>query len=293
MGNKVGVHIYSFLFPLSDIIDMANSTLKVSNAIKKLTVTKTRKLFFQLGVPLEKLDDIAEKYDDGDNQKDHFVQEWLDMFPDASWEKLVAGLREINMNSLAAEIESTHISTHTATSSSLTRTQAQLETTTTAGSVSATPAPVGPLPLETCPLSLSLGTASYEQKVAKVRIEHLEVEFSDIISDARRYLCERERGEQFFLSRFRDHLLNLPCRRKQIHFKLFVRNEEEILQSDTIKKLFIILGRHCNYTNYGLIFHIVKKFCNGMSKKMISYLDSLSFFEKTTTVKCISLCHFH
>ena len=86
------------------------STLDVSNAIERLNVEETRELFFQLKVPLRALDDIASQYHDTENRKQHFVQKWLDMNEDASWAKLVAGLRRINMNSLATEIESVHLS---------------------------------------------------------------------------------------------------------------------------------------------------------------------------------------
>ena len=86
------------------------STLDVSNAIKRLNVEETRELFFQLKVPLKALDDIASQYHDAENRKRHFVQKWLDMTKHASWAKLVAGLRRINMNSLTTEIESVHLS---------------------------------------------------------------------------------------------------------------------------------------------------------------------------------------
>ena len=81
------------------------STLEVTNAVSQLTVEETRQLVFQMGVQLKTLDDIAAQYD-GENRKQHYVQSWLDTDPDASWDKLVAGLRKINKNVLATEIES-------------------------------------------------------------------------------------------------------------------------------------------------------------------------------------------
>ena len=85
------------------------STLDVSNATSRLTVEETRQLVFHMGVPLRVLDDIADEYK-GENRKQHFVQKWLDMIPDATWDKLVAGLRKISLNTLATEIESKHLS---------------------------------------------------------------------------------------------------------------------------------------------------------------------------------------
>ena len=85
------------------------STLEMTNAIRRLTMEETRDLVFQMRVPLNILDDITAQYG-GENRKQHFVQAWLDMDRDASWEKLVTGLRKINKNALAAEIESEHLS---------------------------------------------------------------------------------------------------------------------------------------------------------------------------------------
>ena len=275
------------------------STLEVSNALKRLTVEKTRELFFTLEVPLETLDDIAQQFD-GENRKQHFVQKWLDMFPDASWEKLVAGLRKIDMNSLAIEIESVHLRRATVTSSdsvSLTSTSAtsvlpeantpaQLKTTATAGPVCTTPASANPLtPHDNSSSSLVI-TASFEKRVelATTKIEHLEEEFSNIKSEARKSLSSKESRDHSFVSTFQDHLLDLPCTKKQVHIRFFESNIDKILQSDTIQKLFIILGRHCNYTNYEIILHIVKRFCKELTQRMLSYRDSLIVFEKATTV---------
>ena len=83
------------------------STVDISDALDPLTVEETRNLFFNLRVPLKCLEDIADQYV-GENRKQHYIQKWLDMNPDASWDKLVAGLRKINKISLAARIESRH-----------------------------------------------------------------------------------------------------------------------------------------------------------------------------------------
>ena len=83
------------------------STVDISDALDPLTVEETRSLFFKLRVPLKCLDDIADQYV-GENRKQHYIQKWLDMNPDASWDKLVSGLRKINKTSLAARFESRH-----------------------------------------------------------------------------------------------------------------------------------------------------------------------------------------
>ena len=287
--------------PTEDMAASSNlSTLDVSNAIERLNVEETSELFFQLKVPLKALDDIASQYHDAENRKRHFVQKWLDMNEDASWAKLVAGLRRINMNSLATEIESAHLSRVPSSgsvslvpSSALSpppeaRPPAHLET----ASVSATPAgPLTPSPYPS-PSSSSLITASFTQRVevATASIERLEKEFSDIKFDAKVSLSEIETRDKAFAHRFREHLLDLPVTKKQVHVHFFVKNEKEILAADTIEKVFSILRRHCNYRNYEIILHIVKRFCKEeLKQRMLSYHDSLTAFEQTTTVD-VYLC---
>ena len=126
--------------------------------------------------------------------------------------------------------------------------------------------------------------------MASSSIEHLEKEFSDIKFDAKVSLSERETRDETFAHRFREHLLDLPVTKKQVHVHFFAKNEKEILAADTIEKLFSILRRHCNYRNYEIILHIVKRFCNEeLKQRMLSYHKSLTAFEKTTTVD-VYLC---
>ena len=267
-------------------------TQKMSNAIRRLTMEETRDLVFQMGVPLNILDDITDRYD-GENRKQHFVQAWLDMDRDTSWGKLVAGLRKINKNVLATEIESEHLSSAAVASSG----SPSLPSTSSA-SVSAppeidtphhleiaTPAPVGsltPPPPPTVPSPYQ----PFKQRVmaAEGCIENLQGEFSDLKSDAKESLSERESQDTKFVRKFRDYLLDLPVTKKQVHIRFFSRNEDDLLQAKTIQKIFIILGRYCNYSNYEIIFHVVKRFCPELKGRMLKYRESLTSFEKATTV---------
>ena len=235
-------------------------TLEVSNAIRRLTMEETRDLMFQMGVPLNILEDIVDECK-GERRKQNFVQMWLDMNPDASWEKLVAGLRKINKNALATEIECDR----------------QIKAAH-AGDTSLPKPAVDPVQ-----------PTDPRVEKAKGNIERLEKEFSDIKSEAKRSLEKKEKEDSVFFNRFRDHLLDLPVSKKKIHVRFFTANEEEIFEAKTIRKLFIILGRYCNYFNYEIIFHVVKRFCYALKGRMLKYRDSLTTFEKATTID-VYLC---
>ena len=295
--------------------------LMVCNAIDGLTVEETRQLVFKMGVPVKDIDNIGEQ-NSGGMQLVYLVKKWLDMTPDASWDKLVAGLRKINKNSLAADIESRHHTNATFDSvgplAPVTATPAPVGplapvTATPApvgplapvaaipalvgplAPVTATPAPVGPLtPVTATPAPVAPPDnteQTFEQRVAGAKdgVEHLQEEFFDLKSDTQESLSGEEHRDPKFIQKFQDYLLEMPVAKRQVHIRFFSKNAEKILDAKTIRKLFVILGRYCNYSNYEIILHVVKRFCQELKGRMLTYRDCLISFEKSTTVD-VYLC---
>ena len=235
------------------------SILKVGNAISQLTTEEMRHLVCQLGVHLRDVDSIIEQYS-GDMQIVHLVQKWLDTDPEASWDKLVAGLREISKNALATEIECEY----------LTRVL---------------------IPSSCSPSLPSTSSVSAEKvKETEDTIERLREEYFSVKCDVVRSLVKKEATNPHFLEVFQDYLLNRAVAGKRVHIRFIIKNEDEILR--TIRKIFVILGRYCNYSNYEIIFNIVKEYCPAELKGRMErfyYRDSLTSFEKATTVD-VYLC---
>ena len=280
------------------------STLDVVTAIQRLSVEKTRELVFRLGVQDYVLDNIDIQYG-GTTRNIKYVEAWLDRDTDASWGKLVSGLRGIGMNVLAKEVEFTYMSKGE---------EATVPTTSSAPHISATPPPqlsvdtpaqsdAAPLPptvtttTETAKshvpaVNPSLSPAVNMERVAQVRaeIENFEEEFSNLKSDTREFLSDKESQNPKFLARFRDHLLDLPVSKRAVHSKFFDQKEKEILKAENIENIFAVLRPYCNYSNYDIILHLVKKFCDAVLKKrMLDYRDSLESFEKATNIN-LFLC---
>ena len=276
------------------------STLNVTAAIQRLSIEKTRELVFRLGVQDYVLDNIDIQYG-GITRTIKYVEVWLDRDTEASWEKLVSSLKCIGKNVLAEEVEAVYSQGE----------EASVPSTSSAPLASATPTPMQSLgtlaQLETTPLppTVTMTTATVKppvpalqspavsmERVAEVKaeIEKFEEEFSNIKSDTRAFLSDKESQDAKFLARFRDHLLDLPVSRRAIHARFFYKNEDEIFNSKTIERIFAILRRYCNYSNYDIILHLVKKFCNmSLKKRMEIYRVSFESFEVTTTVD-IYLC---
>ena len=273
-------------------------------AIQRLSVEKTRELVFRLGVPDYILDNIDIQHV-GTTRNIKYLEAWLDRDTDASWGKLVSGLRGIGMNVLAKEVESTYISKGE---------EAAVPTTSSAPLISATPPPqlsvdtpaqsdAAPLPptvitttVTAEPLVPAINPAQSPvvnmERVAQVRaeIEHFEDEFSDLKSDTREFLSDKESQNPKFLARFRDHLLDLPVSKRAVHGRFFDQKEKDILNAENIEKIFAVLRPYCNYSNYDIILHLVKKFCDAvLNKRMLDYRDSLESFEKATNID-IFLC---
>ena len=259
--------------------DSPLKTLDVVKALKKLSLNETRQLVFHLGVSLSSLDDIDSEYR-GDTRKAKFVDKWLDIDVEASWEKLATALQEIDKKSLAHEILNSYVSNPAShrssppTTSSFVSTCGSTHLRETPSSVVAIPATVEP-------------SAVSKERVAEVeeKIEYFQEEFSEIKSEALISLTEKEDKNPKFLAFFCDRLLDLPVAKKAIHIKFFCRNEDEILEANNIRKVFRIIARYCNYSNYEIIFHVVKIFCGKpLHSRMLTYRTTHTEFEKETTV---------
>ena len=302
--QEVKVHCVLLLFLqfvlrlVSDIMAASTepSTLDVVTAIQRLPVEKTRELVFRLGVQDYVLDNIDYQYG-GTTRNIKYVGAWLDRDTDASWGKLVFGLREIGMNVLAKEVESTYISKCE---------EAAVPTTSSASLISATPPPqlsvdtpdAAPLPPTVSTMTATAkplvpvinptqSPAVNMGRVAKVRaeIENFEETFSNLKSDTRQFLSDKESQNPKFLARFRDHLLDLPVSKRAVHCKFFDQKENQILNAENIEKIFAVLRPYCNYSNYDIILHLVKKFCDAvLRKRMLDYRDSFQSFEIDTTI---------
>ena len=128
------------------------------------------------------------------------------------------------------------------------------------------------------------GNADRVQQV-KEKMEQFQESFMSMMSMTRSALCKKESEDSEFIEEFRDYLLFLPLSKKVPHTKFFRESEDDIIKAESVRKLLAILGRYCNHSNYDLLLHLIKKFCNTAEKKrMEDYCDSLEKFEMATPV---------
>ena len=254
------------------------SPREVARALQTLSDEKTRKLVFRLGVEMNVLDNIDSGFPVG-CRSDRYIQAWLERDTGASWHKIVSGLEEIEMNVLAREIATQHGLSVAPASVDVNQSSHQM---TPPVVVASGPPASGPAAGELCPVA----TPSTD-RVSQVRedIERFVDSFSDLMLEAQSELCLRESVDPSFLTKFCDRLLVLPVAQKATHTKFFRESEDEFLDAKSMRKVFAILKRYCNYRNYEILQHIVKKFCEAaLQQKMQEYCQSLERFEKATPI---------
>ena len=278
---------------------MAASTklllVDVVNALERLTNEQTKELVVRFGVQLHLVVDI-ESQCRASNPKLHIFQAWLDRDTEASWEKIVAGLKQIGMDVLAKEVASRHCPL--SFGAGIISAVPDNEATVPIAQPVSTPAPVSSSAVATTsavvsqqPLSpanvrlqpVALSTPSVAN--IKATIFRLERLFSNLVSSTRSAMCEKESRDESFLDEFRDHLFNLPVAKKATHVKFFREIEDDILEAKNIRKVFVILSRYWSYRNYEILADIINWFCDTpLQKSMQEYCSMLEGFEMTTTV---------
>ena len=285
-------------------ISTALSLVDVVNALQTLSVEQTTAISLQLGVELYTLDGIESQYRGNPSSvKSHSLQAWLQKDTEACWEKIVSGLQQIGMNAVAKRVATTYFpkagapdSTSSATGHAVQPVHQPVEATGSEvmpSSVITTDSAQHPS-LQVCtthPPSCDNDMVA----AVKAAIAYLEERFSDVMSDTRSAMCDRESQQPKFLDKFRDVLLVLPVAKKVTHVKFFRESEDEILDAKNMRKLFAILSRYWSYRNYDILLQIVDRFCDTLLKKsMQEYCDKLENFEVATTIdvylSAISAC---
>ena len=261
----------------------AISPRDVVNALRTLTDDESKELFFELEVPLHTLNDIAAEQK-GKMRRIHYVQGWFDRNVEVDWEKLAAGLKLIGKISLAEEI-----GPQSRVGRALTPQAVEDVTPDPVAPVEGVPesSELAPSSLTTVATTTPSSSSTSTNRVSQVRntIDQLTDTFLDLLSDARSEMCEKESENPKFLDKFRDHLLGLPVAKKATHVKFFRENEDEILDARSMRKIFAILTRYCDYCNPEILRELVRKFCEAVLQgKMREYCEFLERFEKATTV---------
>ena len=275
------------------------SPTAVVAALDELTTEKAKELFFHLKVQLKTLDDIDTNHA-GNMRKIHYVQAWFDQEVEASWGKIVTGLKLMGIKGLA-EILATQQCLGGAPPSAAVNLTPDLPSSLATAPEASGPQTSGSSPSDPSlsPVARSLSPSSLHpmacpsspsspsDRVSQVRaeIDRLSDTFSDLMSDTRDEMCMRERVDPAFLKRFRDRLLNLPVAKKAPHTKFFHEKLDDILRAKDMEQIFAILQCYCSYRNYAVLREVVRKFCEAaLQRRMQEYCESLEKFEKATFI---------
>ena len=191
----------------------------VVNALQTLSDDQTKELFFQLKVPLHTLSNI-EKDHKGNMRKIHYVQAWYDGDEGASWDRIVSGLREIGLKTLAERLATQHGLSVAPASVDVNQSSHQM---TPPLVVPSGPPASGPSSGELFSVATPSSPTPSTDRVSQVRddIDQFDDTFSDLMLEAQSEMCLRESADPSFLTKFRSRLFGLSVAKKATHVKFF------------------------------------------------------------------------
>ena len=284
---------------------MATSTELLVNdvayALQELTWLETKDLTLRLGVKLNVLDSI-ETDRSGNDRKTHSIQYWLDNDLEASWGRIISGLREIGKKALAenvatqycpqARVPVTDSPSSDPSSSATVHTVQPVHPPPQAPVSGVTQSSVNPesavtdVPLATSPPSISFPPPDSDRVVeVKAAVDHLEQEFLGVTMKFRRAMTKKEDADYEFLEDFRDALLGLPVAKRALHVKFFRDKMEKIIAAEKVRILLAVLSPYWNYSKYDLLQYLITMFGDDtMKTSMHQYCVVIEKYEIKTTI---------
>ena len=295
------------LCALTASVFMATSTElsvnDVANALQDLTWLEMKELTFKLGLKLHVLDSIETERSGVNDRKTHSIHFWLDNDLEASWGRIISGLRESGKNVLAEKVATQYcpqaraaVTNNPSSDPSSSATVHAMQpihpppqapvSCVTQSSVNPESAVTDVVPLTTSPLSVS-SPPPHSDRVEEVKktVGHLEQEFLRIVKKFRRAMTKKEAIDCEFLEDFRDTLIQLPVVKKVSHARFLAQKESQIFAANGVRILINILCRYWNYSNYDLLQYLISEFSEEPLKcDMKQYCEVLEMFEIKTTI---------
>lgn len=264
---------------MSDIVS-GPSLPDLMAALKELSVEQTWELILLLGMRSHTVNDIVYCSRNNDETKTKFLRVWFLEEINPSWVKIVSALKQIGMHALAARIEREFV-------------LEKAKQTRPACSVPVDSPPMEPvvIPVVEAALPSSNGTPLETASQAGVR-DHVKIdiayfvnEFSNIVTSLESALSHKHERDKHFLDKFRYYILSMPVAKNPTHARFFRDSEDDILEARSVRKMIAILLRYCSYSNYEIIYHIIKRFGNEpLETRMEGFRKAHEAFEKRTSI---------
>ena len=260
---------------MSDIVS-GPSLPDLMAALKELSVEQTGELILLLGMRSHTVNDIVYCSRNNDETKTKFLRVWFLEEINPSWVKIVSALKQIGMHALAARIEEGK-QTRPACSVPVDSPAPPMEPVVIPVVEAALPSSNG-TPLETA------SQAGVRDHV-KIDIAYFVNEFSNIVTSLESALSHKQERDKHFLGKFRYYILSMPVAKKKTHARFFRDSEDAILEARSAQKMVAILLRYCSYSNYEIIYHIIKRFGNEpLETRMEGFRKAHVAFEKRTSI---------
>ena len=181
------------------------------------------------------------------------LQFWLDTDLQASWEKLLCGLKKMGLNRIVQDIQREY-QVHP-------NHQADIPPVPPSHQADIPPVPAQSEHVASAAPSLSPPQTSVERKREVQReIDTLKGMYDDLLMKTVESFKEKHAETPTFLSRLRTSIAVLPSSLKDEHIHFLKENSSEIAKAASVDELFIIVSCYSDVFNYSLVAHIIRRF---------------------------------
>lgn len=276
---------------------------EIALQFRDLTWSEVKSLAIQLDVKYSKLKQIEDGHRDHNTRLYEAMDTWLEKDPDATWAKLIEALKSIEKNMLASQLEKRFCQTglHSEAKQVIVhqgesvRSLKRRHKTPSPPPCNLTPSYASKPTLPTATKHNELPgyqpqvvTESKQERIKRVKKEALEFEtqFATLVGQAEFCLSLQESKCHTFLPKFCTMLKNLTISKQFQHMKFLDDIRDSIEKASKVSDIFYLLRRHWNYTDFGLLHHIIELYGDSETKNAIeSYIYNLEMFEKRTALK--------
>jgi len=254
------------VYQTMDLLSLKNLT----NALRE--VDGWQQLGVQLDINYHKLKEFG-SLPTIEERKLAMLQFWLDTDIEASWQKLLCGLKTLGLNRVVQQIQEKY----------------QVPPSNQAD---ISPVPSQPEDVATVAPSLPTKTSVERKREVQHEINTLKWMYDRVFMKAVKFFKEKHTETPTFFSELRTSIGILPSSLKDEHIHFLEKKKTEIAKATSVDELFIIVSCYGDFLNCSLVAHIIERFGDVKLKEDLqNYKAELEAFCSRTNLSDFVAAH--
>ena len=259
------------------------SLKNLTNALSEVDGWKA--LGVQLDINYHKLEEFG-SLPTIEERKLAMLQYWLDTDLQASWEKLLCGLKKMGLNRIVQDIQREYQVIHSSR-------QADIPPVSPFHQAGIPPVPAQSEHVASAAPSLSPPQTSVERKrEVQHEIDTLKGMYDRLLMRAVESFKEKHIETPTFLSTLRTSIAILPSSLKDEHKHFLKEHSSEIAKATSVDELFITVNCYSDFLNCSLVVHVIERFGDDkLGEDLQNYTAELEAFRSRTNLSDFVAVH--